>query len=615
VINHSPKALQLSFRTVTAHKESGKAANVAAACKPGNLVSGKVLVVGKAEASVQLRDPPGVNVSLPWFHLADNLKTAKELFKKIRPGHTVDAALVLKSGNNGAVEVSVKPQLLLARERGFLPSEIDVVQEGAVLFGFVSNVSLVGVFVTFIDGLTGLVPVPNISDSFVKDPKDHFEIGQTVACLAVEVRPESKRLILSLKESAVELPAEALASLVESSFEEECLLHSRDVEVLSLIGKLCDAKVAELSAKGVELLILDSETRLSIPIEHLGSTSVDSLGSGDRCIVRIIDFEPKSGRCIGSLKKSLCKKAKKKHRAALHEAIESKKPMSAVVEHIRSDGRYACISVSGLQLVLAPLCDMHGARLQSLAPGLAQNSTCSVLVCRAVGMHLANVALGCVVGSPDRNRVRARSRSSSIGKDELHHFKTPIQVGAKLQGKVINVQGNWMNVALHNAFISTEGAPRKDRLRGQVHVSNSLDEEALRDAVVEGKSAFHAYNVGDFVQGVVTKIEPKTDAKGTQIVNVMLSLNGKGEEAEKVPVPGQRLPVFVERVAKDGLLVSISRSAYGFIYCTQVSTDVGLLDRIFNKGEHDLIKPGQVMMAKVLEVDEKTGKAILTSVL
>jgi transcriptional accessory protein Tex/SPT6 len=73
---------------------------------------------------------------------------------------------------------------------------------GAVHAGYVASVTDAGCFVRFLGRLTGLAPVPQLADTFVTDPKQHFAPGQSVHAAVLDVDEGRQRVMLSLKPSA-----------------------------------------------------------------------------------------------------------------------------------------------------------------------------------------------------------------------------------------------------------------------------------------------------------------------------------------------------------------------------------------------------------------------------
>ena len=68
-----------------------------------------------------------------------------------------------------------------------------------LVIGKVTGVESYGAFITFDDGYTGLVHISEISDGFVDDVLDYFEVGDDVEVKVVSVDKKNKRLTLTVK--------------------------------------------------------------------------------------------------------------------------------------------------------------------------------------------------------------------------------------------------------------------------------------------------------------------------------------------------------------------------------------------------------------------------------
>lgn len=69
---------------------------------------------------------------------------------------------------------------------------------GAVVEGKVKSITNFGAFIDFEDGKSGLVHISEISNTFVKDIRDHLKEGQSVKAKVISIEPSGK-LGLSIK--------------------------------------------------------------------------------------------------------------------------------------------------------------------------------------------------------------------------------------------------------------------------------------------------------------------------------------------------------------------------------------------------------------------------------
>jgi len=104
-------------------------------------------------------------------------------------------------GAAGTLILSRKPSLVKAAAAGILPRNFEEVKEGALLQGFVANVTHDSVFVRFAGHTTGRAGLSQLADSFVADPRQLFTEGQSVRTQVVTVDAAHKRFSVTLRPS------------------------------------------------------------------------------------------------------------------------------------------------------------------------------------------------------------------------------------------------------------------------------------------------------------------------------------------------------------------------------------------------------------------------------
>ncbi|MCP6657830.1 S1 RNA-binding domain-containing protein, partial [Klebsiella pneumoniae] len=84
-----------------------------------------------------------------------------------------------------------------------LPEPWDGIEEkapqGAVLDGKVKRLTSFGAFVEVFPGVEGLVHISQISHQHIATPNDVLKVGQEIKVKVLDVRPDEKRLALSIK--------------------------------------------------------------------------------------------------------------------------------------------------------------------------------------------------------------------------------------------------------------------------------------------------------------------------------------------------------------------------------------------------------------------------------
>lgn len=73
------------------------------------------------------------------------------------------------------------------------------IEEGAVVNGKITGITDFGAFMEIEGGKTGMIHISHVSAGFVKDIKDHLQVGQEVTAKVIKISPEGK-ISLSIKE-------------------------------------------------------------------------------------------------------------------------------------------------------------------------------------------------------------------------------------------------------------------------------------------------------------------------------------------------------------------------------------------------------------------------------
>ena len=93
---------------------------------------------------------------------------------------------------------------------------------GDVVEGVVSNLTKFGAFVNLDSGLTGLVHISEISDTFVKDVSDVLETGQNVKVKVLSIDDKGK-IALSIKACIEKKPVQ-----INTEFEDKLAKFLKD---------------------------------------------------------------------------------------------------------------------------------------------------------------------------------------------------------------------------------------------------------------------------------------------------------------------------------------------------------------------------------------------------
>ncbi|KAF7723464.1 rRNA bioproteinsis protein rrp5 [Apophysomyces ossiformis] len=134
-----------------------------------------------------------ITALVPTTHLADAKLSRPEL--KFKPGSTVNARVLSIDEEKRRVTLTLKKSLINSE----LPiiKDIEQVEAGSMSHGVISNLRNNGCVVSFYNNITAFAPATEMTEAFVRELSDAFEVGQTVKARVMEVDHESKRMMVS----------------------------------------------------------------------------------------------------------------------------------------------------------------------------------------------------------------------------------------------------------------------------------------------------------------------------------------------------------------------------------------------------------------------------------
>ncbi|KAG5750091.1 hypothetical protein H9Q70_007251 [Fusarium xylarioides] len=173
------------------------------ALKQNMVLPGRVTKVNERQVLVKLSELVSGPVHLP--DMADDFDTVNTL--KQKKGDIVRVSIVELDASNKRLRLSTRPSRIMSSTLPVKDKEISDVSQldaGDVVRGFVKNVSDKGLFVLLGGQVTALVKISNLSDRYLKEWKDHFQIDQLVKGRVIAVDKQTRHVELSLKSSVVD---------------------------------------------------------------------------------------------------------------------------------------------------------------------------------------------------------------------------------------------------------------------------------------------------------------------------------------------------------------------------------------------------------------------------
>ncbi|KAJ0705044.1 putative suppressor of forked, tetratricopeptide-like helical domain superfamily [Helianthus annuus] len=518
------KRISLSFLATPARTPED------AEVKLGSLVSGTVERVTPNAIIVDV-GIKGYNGIIAPEHLADNHGLATMMKSVLKPGYKFEKLLVLDLENHNLI-LTAKYSIVNAAEP--LPADASQVHSPAVVPGYICNIIDTGCFVRFIGRLTGFAPKNRAVDDHRDDLSESFFIGQSVRSNVQEVKKESDRITLSLKQS---LCSSTDASFIQEYFilEEKIakLLHSGNKSSSlkwvkdSPIGNVIEGTVHEVKESGVVISFPKYNDVFGFITHHQCGGSTVDIGSTVKAAVldlakmdRLVDLSLKAEFVNRYTENTGSKTPKKMRKRSAHKDLEVNQIVDAVVEIVKENYLVLSIPDANYALGYASIYDyntqafppkqfVNGQRVSASVKALPDSSTADrlLLLLEAVDTSSAK---------------RAKKKSSyDVGTSvqaeitEIKPLELKLKFGSGLHGRIHITEASDGNVsenpfsnykigqALTAKIVSKSKVEKSSNIRFELSIKPSV----LADKSVACASQDFSYSVGQNVTGFVYKVD------------------------------------------------------------------------------------------------------------
>jgi rRNA biogenesis protein RRP5 len=216
----------------------------------GEVVKGKVekIVVNAAGiGGVLVNLAEGISGLVPESHLADVQLLHPE--KKFKEGLSVTARVLSTDPGKHQIRLTLKKSLVNSEATPFM--SYDDINVGMQSPGTIVNILPTGAVVQFYGSIRGFLPVSEMSEAYIRDPSQHFKVGQVVNVHVLKVNPEAKKLVVSCRDPSVFGLAQQTA-----------------LKKLK-VGEIVSAQVAEKSNDDISVVIRGLELPATIQLGHL----------------------------------------------------------------------------------------------------------------------------------------------------------------------------------------------------------------------------------------------------------------------------------------------------------------------------------------------------------
>ncbi|KAL8703814.1 MAG: hypothetical protein Q9201_003009 [Fulgogasparrea decipioides] len=566
----------------------------------GQIVKGtieKLLINESGVSGIIVSIAEGITGLVPHIHFSDIHLQHPE--KKFKEGSSVTARVLSNSPAKRQLRLTLKKTLVNSDDE--IWRSYDDLHVGAEAVGAIIKIIQSGAVVQFYGSIRGFLPVAEMSESYIEDPKKHFRIGQVIKVRIVSVNAVEKRMIVSCRDPSIPGVAqqEQLQSLV--------------------IGSAVNATVTEKANDELVLELQGSKLKAMLPFEHLTDESSQKAHSTAKKIrvgqeiKDLIVLSKAEGKRLVQLtgKPSLVKAAHAQKLVKGFEDIREGAEVDGYVSNIIPSGVFVQFAggISGL-LPKAQLSD-EAASVPHFGMRKHQSISARVLsVDYAQERFLLSRKSKSIAGtdqSPSKGSVSALSDGSLS--NPVDGFSINIDdfcLGKLTKAKIDSVKQTQLNVHLADGVQGridmSEVYDKLEDVKDRKHPLKSFRPQEVLSVRILGIHDFRNHKFLPIThrgKAPVFELTAKPSNQTTMDLDILT--------LSKVHTSSSYL-VFINNVAEDYVWVSLSPNVRGRIKALDLSDDVSLLQDL---GKNFPV--GRALQAKVLNVDVTNDRLDLSA--
>ncbi len=565
----------------------------------GQVVKGtieKILVNENGVNGVIVKVAEGITGLVPEAHLADiHLQHPERKFKE---GSSVTARVLSTIPEKRQIRLTLKKTLVNSDAEPW--TSFANLKPGLQAPGTLINILPSGAVVQFYGSVRGFLPVSEMSESFIQDPKQHFRIGQVVNVRIVSISSSEERMIVSCKDPSTFGTAqqEAFKSLEP--------------------GETVVGNVTEKTSEEVIVELEPSRVKATLPVEHLADGSAAKCQSLAKKIrvgqvlkgLMVLSKQEAKHMVRLTSKPSLIKATKDGRLMKAFDDVAEGSEVSGFVQNITPKGVFVQFAGDLTGLLL----EQHLSDEAALLPdyGMRRNQSLSPRILSID--HLKRRFLLTMKALPDPKQPERKSAEATHAYDmglsnPVDEVSTSVEeytLGKLTKARIVSIKETQMNVLL------------ADSVQGRIDISEVFDNwEEIKDR----KSPLKIFQAKQILP---VRILGMHDTKNHRFLPIthrgkapVFELTAKPSNQtstnldiltlDKVEV-GSSWLVFVNNVADNCLWVNLSPNVRGRIRVLDVSDDVSQL-----KDLSENFPVGSALRAKVLRVDVENNRLDLSA--
>ncbi|PGH12623.1 hypothetical protein AJ79_04121 [Helicocarpus griseus UAMH5409] len=539
----------------------------------------------------------GISGLVPGMHMSDSKLLHPE--KKFREGGQVSARILSVNLEKRQLRLTLKKTLLNSESSTW--KEYSGILPGNQSPGTIISIQPHGAIVQFYGEVRGFLPVSEMSEAYIKDPAQHFTIGQVVNVHALNVDPELRKLVVSCKDP--------------SSFTESYKTAFENIQP----GDSVSGTVFEKSSEDILLRLEGSGLVARLSAEHVADGQASRNGSalarirvGQKLNDLLILNTHKAHRLIKVTNKPSLKQARKNGELpARFEELQEGSKVTGFVKNITGDGLFVEF-LSGLTgFVPKRLVDDDHLKRPDFGYLLSQPITLSVQNIeddrQRFTLTLKGVQSSKQRASDGEKPANNANQSSVNPVDEDIKSLDDLTFGRVTKAKIASIKETQINVHL------------AENIQGRIDVSQVFDNwEAIKDR----KQPLRFFKAKQIIPVRILGIHdarshkflPISHRSGKYPVFELSAKPGDLESKNLEPLSLDKVKVgsswmgFVNNISDDCLWINITPNVRGRLRITDVSDDLSLVGDIAKN-----FPVGSAMKVHVTGVDADKNRLDLSA--
>ncbi|PQK09241.1 hypothetical protein BB8028_0001g13120 [Beauveria bassiana] len=513
----------------------------------------KLLINEDGVNGLVLNIAEGITGFVPERHLSDVKLQHPE--KKFRQGMKIKARVLSNDLIKKSIRLTLKKTLVNSETP--IITNYDDVKVGSQALGTIIKLERSGARIQFYGELRGFLPISEMSEAYIRDPSEHFRVGQVVSVHVLDVDPESRRLVVSCKDPGA------------FGLEKQNALKK-----LSL-GDVVSAKVTQKTEDQVFVELEGSLLKAILPVGHLTDKSASKNQfalkkvSAGQTLPNLVVLDKHEGRrsVILSQKPSLVEAAKE---GKLLKSFEQAKQGSVFAGFVRNITLTAVfVQFAGSLHALLPKARLAPEAQAKPDFGLHKNDSIEVRVVSTI---------------PDLSRIMVAPSSAPVDQDVAGKSKKAkaapaddLAFGSITKAKVTSIKETQLNVQIVDYNV-----------QGRIDISNVFDKW---DDIADPKHPLATFHKGQELRVRVVGVHDAKDHRFLPIshrsAHSILELTARQTDLETDRLKeltvdslkvGQSHIAFVNNLTQQYLWVNLSPSVRGRISALEASDDLSQLN-------------------------------------